>query len=83
MSVSRRHVYSAITSGHCDVYTHMNAHISSPSHGPSADLLGRNARLALTLTVGVAVLAWFLAAVAQLSEQTIVLSIMSVAFVGS
>ena len=65
----------------------MNAHITSSlpatGHTSTSDFLARNGRFAVAMTVAVAAIAWFLAAVAKLSEETIVLSIMFVAFVAS
>ena len=76
-------MYSAIKTGHGDVYTTMNAHITSAPTSSTPEFLGRNARFAVALTVSVAAVAWFLASVAKLSEETIVISIMVVAFVAS
>ncbi|MEO6123762.1 MAG: hypothetical protein ABIR32_08620 [Ilumatobacteraceae bacterium] len=60
----------------------MNAHIASLApaahHSPA-----RPIRFAVALTAAVAVVAWFLAAVAKLSEEVIVLSTIVVAFAAS
>ena len=61
----------------------MNAHITSPSTGSPTFVAARTARFAVSLTAAVALVAWLLAAVAKLSEETIVISIMVVAFVAS
>lgn len=57
----------------------MNAHIASPLHAGPA----RSVRSFLLVTAAAAIAAWFLASVAKLSEETVVISIMVVAFVCS
>lgn len=61
----------------------MNAHITSLAPAHSHDHPARTLRFAVALTAAVALAAWFMASVAKLSEEVIVLSTIVVAFVAS
>ena len=56
----------------------MNAHITSP-----APVRSRLTTLAVAFTAATALVAWFLAAVAELPEQAVVITVMVLAFVTS
>ncbi len=57
----------------------MNANHVAPKHRS----LTRRTRLAIVVTAAAASVAWFLSAVAELSEQAVVISVMTIAFVAS